>query len=499
VKIAIAGFQHETNTFAPSLATFEEFAKQDAWPAMLMGDDVVAVMTGVNIPITGFIDEAARSTDWELLPILWCSAEPSSYVTDDAYERIVAMILDDIRNVDDLDGIYLDLHGAMVVQSFEDGEGELLRRIRDIVGDDMPVVVSLDLHSNTTSAMWEHATAITMFRTYPHVDMAVTGARAVRHMKRALDGKTTYKAWRQSPFLVPLTAQHTGSTPCRELYAKALNMGGDGILSAELSMGFPPADIHDAGPVVVAYGETQGAADAAADDLFQALLDAEPAFDDQLISPEEAVRRAMARDQGPVVIADAQDNAGAGASSDTVGVLEALINGRAQGAVLALLDDAESAVMAHDAGEGAEISLSLGGKSGQPGQQPFHGKFLVEALGDGRIKFSGTMYGGFEGDLGAMASLRVVDDTCDVRVVVGSIRCQCLDQDFFRHVGIEPSEQHIVVVKSSVHFRADFEPIAKEVLVAEAPGAHPCRLENVEYKNLRHGVRLGALGPVFGA
>jgi microcystin degradation protein MlrC len=497
VRIAIAGVQHETNTFAPSLATYEEFAKRDAWPEMLHGGEVLSRMTGVNIPLAGFADEADRVTDWEMVPILWCSAEPSSYVTDDAYERIVAMLLDGIRGAGPIDGIYMDLHGAMVVQSFEDGEGELLRRVRDVVGDDLPVVISLDLHSNTTAAMFEHATAITMFRTYPHIDMADAGARAVSHLKRALDGGAIHKARRASPFLVPLTAQHTGSTPCEALYAMAAGLGGDGILSAELSMGFPPADIHEAGPVVVAYGETQGSADRAADSLFQALLDAEPTFDDQLISPQEAVSRAMARTQGPTVIADAQDNAGAGASSDTVGMLDALVEGGAQGAVLALLDDAEAASAAHSAGIGAELSLALGGKSGQPGQHPYDGTFRVEALGDGQILFTGAMYGGFEGDLGPMAVLRVMDKDCDVRVIVGSERCQCLDQDILRHVGIEPGEQHIVVVKSSVHFRADFEPIAKEVLVAEAPGAHPCRLDNVDYKNLRSGVRLGALGPVF--
>lgn len=497
LRILIAGFQHETNTFAPTLATYEEFAKRDAWPELLIGADVLTRMTGVNIPIAGFIDETKRTTNWDLLPILWCSAEPSSYVTDDAYERIVALLLDGIQNADIIDSIYLDLHGAMVVQSFEDGEGELLRRIREAVGPEMPVVISLDLHSNTTATMCEHATSITIFRTYPHMDMAATGARAVAHMERALAGQPIFKSWRQSPFLVPLTAQHTGSTPCDELYAKAAELAGDDVLSAELSMGFPPADIHDAGPVVVAYGKTQTAADAAADALFQSLMDAEPAFDDQLISPQEAVHRAMACEQGPIVIADAQDNAGAGASSDTVGMLEALIDAQAQGAVLALLDDAAAAEKAHEAGIGATISLSLGGKSGQPGQHPFIGTFIVEALGDGQIAFSGAMYGGFEGDLGAMAALRFIDDRCDVRVVVGSERCQCLDQDIFRHVGIEPAEQHIVVVKSSVHFRADFEPIAKLVLVAEAPGAHPCRLDTLDYKNLRRGVRLGALGPEF--
>lgn len=497
VRIAIAGFQHETNTFAPTLATYDDFLKKDAWPELLLGDAVFHRMRGMNIPIAGFFEEAGRTRDWELVPVLWCSAEPSSYVTDDAFERIAKMILDGFCRAGALDGIYMDLHGAMVVQSFEDGEGELLRRVRGLVGPDMPIVVSLDLHANITRAMCEYCTAMTVFRTYPHVDMAEAGSRAVAPLAHALAGKPVYTAWRQSPFLVGLTAQHTGSAPCDSLYEKVSAVEADGLIGAELSMGFPAADIHDSGPAIVACGETREVADRIADEIFRAVLDAEPGFDDRLISPDEAVRRAMAGAPNTIVIADAQDNAGAGASSDTTGVLSALVRAGARNAVLALLNDPDAAASAHAAGVGANVRLSLGGKSGQPGQTPFDGEFTVEALADGNVLFSGEMYGGFEGALGPMAVLRVVDDGADVRVVVGSHRCQCLDQEIFRHVGIEPSEQQIVVVKSTVHFRADFEPIADDILVAEAPGAHPCRLDIVDFRNLRDGVRLGACGPVF--
>ena len=198
----------------------------------------------------------------------------------------------------------------------------------------------------------------------------------------------------------------------------------------------------------------------------------------------------------PVVIADAQDNSGAGASSDTTGLLNALVRGNAQGAVLALLDDAEVAAKTHELGAGAEFTASLGGKSGQEDQYPFEGRFRIETLSNGEFPFTGVMFGGFTASLGPMAVLRVLDTTADVRVVIGSVRCQCLDQAIFRHIGIEPAEQRILAVKSSVHFRADFEPMAAKVLVVEAPGAHPCRLDNLKYYKLRPGVRLGPGGPV---
>lgn len=497
-RIAIAGFQHETNTFAPTLADFHEFEIADAWPGLLQDEEVIPGTDGINIPIAGFIEAAKANSGYDLHPILWCSAEPSSYVTTDAFERLSSMILDGIRAADDLDGIYLDLHGAMVTQTHEDGEGELLRRIREVVGPDLPIAVSLDLHANITPELVDHASSLNIFRTYPHIDMADTGEAAFKALEHLLDHGALAKAFRQVPFLIPLTAQHTWSEPTRSLYAELDRLDGDTFVSADIAMGFPAADIFHSGASVVTYAGLQKDADRAADSLLRAFMEAEDSFDSGLQPPEETVAEAMA-DTGskPVVIADAQDNAGAGASSDTTGLLHALIDGGAQDAVLALLDDKAVATKAHELGIGAEFSAALGGKSGQEGQFPYEGRFCVEALSDGRFPFTGVMYGGSIANLGPTAVLRVLDTSADVRVVVGSTRCQCLDQAIFTHIGIEPSEQRIVCVKSSVHFRADFELIASRILVAEAPGAHPCRLDNITYHNLRPGVRLGPNGVVF--
>ena len=498
-RIAVAGFQHETNTFAPSRASYSDFEKADAWPGLLRGDEVIRRLSGVNMPTTGFAGAAVASGRYEIVPILWCAAEPSSYVATDAFERIAGMILDGIEDAGRLDGIYLDLHGAMVTDAHEDGEGELLRRIRNLVGRDLPIAVSFDLHANLTPEIFEHASAITVFRTYPHIDLAETGARAFRLLERLLSANPLCKAFRQSPYLVPLTSQHTGSEPCRTLYARLSQMPGETFLSADIAMGFPPADIYHSGPSLVAYAGKQEDADEAADALLQSFLDVESVFGDSLMSPEAAVAEAMAHTGArPIVIADAQDNPGAGASSDTTGLLEALVKGNAQGAVLALLDDAEVAARAHELGTGAEFVAFLGGKSGQEGQHPFEGRFRVEALGNGAFPFTGVMFGGITAKLGPIAVLRILDSPADIRVVIGSTRCQCLDQAIFRHAGIEPADQRIVAVKSSVHFRADFEPIAGKILVVEAPGAHPCRLDNIAYHKLRPGLRLGPGGRSHG-
>ena len=184
-RIAIGGFQHETNTFAPLRATWADFARADAWPGYVRGPALFDAVAGFNIPIAGAVETPARGLGHDLVPLSWCSAPPSSYVDEDAYERVAAAMLGDLLaamgdEAGQLDGIYLDLHGAMVAAHLEDGEGELLRRIRALVGMALPIVASLDFHTNMTAEMVRHASALVGYRTYPHVDMAATGSRAAR-------------------------------------------------------------------------------------------------------------------------------------------------------------------------------------------------------------------------------------------------------------------------------------------------------------------------------
>ena len=498
-RIAVGGFQHETNTFAPREAPFSEFARHDGWPGLTRGEGLFDAVAGINLPVAGFI-EAAKPRDHTLIPLLWCSAEPSSYVTRDAFERIAAMLCEDLAAKGPFDGVYLDLHGAMVVEHYEDGEGETLRRVREVVGEDIPLCVSLDLHANVTQAMVARATSLSIFRTYPHVDMASTGARAGAMLDRALAGERFAAAFRKAPFLVPLPDQCTDFEPTRSLYERVVALESGGAAGVDLALGFPPADIEECGLAVVAYDPDSGVAEAAADSLFADLLAAEESFVSPLLDADTAVRRAMdysGSSLGPVVLADAQDNPGAGGSSDTVGLLDALVRNRAQGAILAIIDDKDVAAQAHEAGVGALIEAGLGGKSGQPGQTPYAATFRVQALGDGHFTCYGEMYRGTETNLGPMALLRVVDGVSDVRVIVGGSRFQCLDQAVFRHLGVEPADQRILGLKSTVHFRADFDSIAAQTLVVESPGAHPCRLAGVDYRRLRPGVRLGPGGPPF--
>lgn len=494
-RILIAGFQHETNTFGATKATMADFEMADSWPGLLRGDEVIPGTRGSNLPLAGFVTEAEKAGT-DLVPVVWASAEPSAHVTDEAFETIGGMIVAAAEQ-GGVDGIYLDLHGAMVTESHQDGEGELLRRLRAAVGPDLPISISLDLHANLTQTMVDHASAITIFRTYPHLDMAETGGRAFHTLAYFLDGGRVFPAYRQSPYLIPLNAQYTGAAPFDRLYDGAAAIGPAPSRWAEFAAGFPAADIHDAGPAMLAYAETPEQAAAIADNLMADLIAAEPEMDTTLLDPEEAVARATAinAETGrPVVIADVQDNPGAGGTSDTTGLLRALVAGGARDAVLGMLNDPGIAALAHARGEGAEITAALGGKAG-PAPDPYHGRFLVEKLGDGRFAFTGEMYAGSIADTGPSALLRVLDTEAEVRVVISSKRCQNLDQAIFTHLGVIPAEQKIVAVKSTVHFRADYDPIAAAVLNTRAPGLFPCRFDEVSYRHLRPGLRRMPMAP----
>ncbi len=495
-RIAVGGFLHETNTFAPTKATYDAFVHGGGWPRMVLGADIPKLIRKVNVGLAGFID-AAEPEGWELVPTIFAAATPSAHVTRDAYERITKVMLDGIAAAGHLDGIYLDLHGAMVTEHFDDGEGELLARVRRIVGKDVPLVVSLDLHANVTPEMVEHADALIAYRTYPHVDMADTGRASAHHLALLLKTKQRFaKAFRQLPFLIPISWQCTNDQPTKGIYEKLAALQSDAVPTLSFAPGFPAADFPDCGASVFAYGKTQGDAEAAAEKITAIIEGHEDDFDGKIYSPDEGVLYAMELAKSakkPIVIADTQDNPGAGGDSDTTGMLRALVRNGAKRAATGVIYDPQSAKAAHEAGVGATVTLALGGKSGISGDAPYKETFVVEKLSDGNFIAPGPYYGGRQMTMGPSTCLRIGD----ISVVVASHKAQLADQAMYRYVGIEPTEQAILVNKSSVHFRADFEPIAEKLLICAAPGAMPADTASLPWKRLRPGIRIKPNGPAF--
>ncbi|WAI82128.1 MULTISPECIES: M81 family metallopeptidase [Achromobacter] len=495
MHILVAGFQHETNTFAPSKAGYDNFVRGEGFPAMARGQDVLALRS-VNIPAGGFIN-AIQAQGHSVHPVIWAGASPSAHVTRDAFERIAGEILDAAQS-GRYDAVYLDLHGAMVTEHLDDGEGELLARVRQIVGPNVPVVASLDLHANVTAQMLQEADALVAFRTYPHVDMAATGEQAARLLlARIAAGSRWTRHVRRLPFLIPINGMCTMLQPSQGVYETLAQLEQTpGVTSMSFAPGFPAADFPECGPVVWAYGTDAAAVEHVTDTLYKQVLELEPEWSPDFLEPAEAVRRAQALAAGasrPIVIADTQDNPGAGGDANTTGMLRALVEANAQNAALGLVYDPAAVRAATAAGIGQTVTLSLGGQSGVAGDAPFTGDFVVETLSPGKLRFDGPMMHGMDVDLGAVAGLRIGG----VRVVVSASKAQMLDRNLFRVGGVQPEEMGILVVKSSVHFRADFQPIAHEVLVAKAPGPMQADPADLPWTRLQPGIRVRPQGKPF--
>lgn len=495
-RVALAGFLHETNTFAPTRAIYSDFEQGGGYLPMSRGEEIIQRCRGANFGIAGAV-EHARARGWETVPILWAGAIPSAHVEKRAYERIAGEILGGIERAGPLDGVYLDLHGAMVCEHLDDGEGELISDVRSIVGPNVPIAVSLDLHGNVTRRMVENSDVLVAFRTYPHIDMAETGWRAAVQLDLLIErGEPFRKAFRRVPYLIPIPWQCTDLEPAGSIYRLVTDQERDDVASTSFLTGFPAADFEGCGPTVLAYGLTQAAADAAADQIWNEVMASEGAFAGRGYSPDEGVAEAIriARTATrPVILADAQDNPGAGGDSDTTGMLRALLRHKVERAAIGLMVDAAAARAAHEAGVGARLRLALGGRSGIPDDAPYEGKFFVEALSDGRFDTTGPYYGQTRMNLGPSACLAIAG----VRIVVSTFKAQMADKAIYRFVGIEPGEQAVLVNKSSVHFRADFEPIAERILICAAPGALALDPGELPWTRLAPGMRLSPGGPAF--
>jgi len=498
MKIFVAGFHHETNTFAPSPADWAAFECGAGYPACARGAAMLAQMRGGNLPIAGFV-EVARERGWTLVPSLWAGAMPSNRVTAQAFERICSKIVADLRAAlrDGLDGIYLDLHGAAVAEGADDAEGELLARIRAVVGAGLPIVASLDLHANVTARMLALASGMTAFRTYPHIDMRETGARAAQMLAARLAAQAAprHTHAERVPFLLPLNAQCTLMEPAASVIESLKQLERHADLELSFAMGFSAADFAECGPVVFGHGPHVEHLRAAVRELHAQIVEQRAQWALDLLAPRDAVEAAIAaaaHADAPVVIADTQDNPGAGGDANTTGLLHALraaqAGPRLGGKVaLGLLFDPEAARAAHAAGIGAQLELSLGRAvptwSGTPTDPPLRARVRVLALHDGSVALHGPMTAGQTMRLGPCARVEVDG----VQVLLASAKAQMLDLDLFRFLGVEPAAMKLLVVKSSVHFRAAFAPVAARILVAKAPGPMAADPGDLPWRHLAPG------------
>ena len=483
MRIAIGGFLHESQSFAPMATRYADFLNPAGHCGLVRGPAMLAALRGSAGAVAGALAAIEGAGD-EPVPLVWCAATPGGPIEAEAFERIAALLCAAAADAEALDGMVLDLHGAALAVGAPDAEGELLRRLRAIVGG-LPVAITLDPHANMTALMTEMADVIVPYRSYPHVDMKQVGGRAVALLRRRVArGAPFARAYRQLDYWMPITSQCTLAGPMAAVMARRAAIEAEtGAAELAWCFGFPYADFADCGPAIAAFTESQAGADAAADALLVDLVAREMEFAGDVLTAADAVAVALAEPAGPVVIADTQDNPGGGGPGDTTGLLAELIRQGASGAVVCSICDPASAAACHQAGEGAVVRLSLGGKSDG---LPLESSATVLALREGAFALTGPMSAGNVADLGRCA---LVELPGGVRVVVASRRIQAYDQAILRHVGVDPAATRILALKSSVHFRADFTSLARRILVAAAPGPVTADPAVLPFRFVRPGVR----------
>lgn len=490
-RILTAAFKHETNTFSPLPTDLAAYRAR----CLRYGAEVPAYFTGTATEMGAFID-AAQAHGWDLVHCVAADATPSGKVTQEAFEHIAGTMEDALRNQGPFDAILLCLHGAMVTTDADDGEGELLRRLRAIVGAQVPIGITLDLHANVTDSMAALASVIVSYRTYPHIDLYETGQRCADLLARTLTGAI-------DPACVVargamLDAVDHGRTsapgPMRETLANAdaLRARTPGVLDIGINAGFPWADIVSSGPsVVVVHDRKQAMVDTAT--ITQTLL--QQIWRDRrrtTVKPLPldpglaAIRTALAAPaDGIVLVADCADNPGGGGLEDSIALLGALIDADIDKVAFGMLCDPASLQACMAAGAGARLALRLGGKSGGQFRGPLSLQGEVVSVQPGRFTFTGPMSRGIVVDIGPTAVLRVGG----IDIVLAGSRHQVLDPGFFTHAALDPRAYAVVVVKSSQHFRAAFGPMAREILVIDSgDGLTSFDLRAFGHQNVRRPV-----------
>lgn len=486
MRLLVAMFKHETNTFSPVPTSLDRFYRSVS--ATASNAEMIAAFRGTGVALGGFIDVAERMGA-EIVVATAAEAQPSSPTDDATYERISQTILDHVAR-GGFDGILLDLHGAMVTQSLEDAEGALLKRLRAI-DPVTPVGVTLDMHANLYEDIVAHATVITGYHTYPHVDIHEAGVRAAQLIVRTIRGEIRpVMAWGNQPMLPHVMRQGTHSEPNKSLQARCVAFEQEGqALAASVFVGFPHADISNAGlSAVVCIDADPVLAQQLRDELLAQAWRGRHQFVFEPEPLQAAVARAKRAPHGPVVLLDHCDNSASGGSMDTTTVLAEVLRQGLDNAVFYAVCDPEAVQQALAAGIGAELSLSIGGKTAMPAlgepNPPLTVSGRVKLAFDGLYRNRGPMYAGVRTDLGAT----VVLDTGAVEIVLTSKHQEPFDLNCLSSVGVDPQQKRFIVLKSRVHWRAGFGDLAREIIECDGLGVTTSDYTKLAFRHVRRPI-----------
>ena len=477
LKLVLAMMMHETNTFSPVPTPLASFRP-------LQGEAAIEEFNDTNTQLGGFLHVAREAGAEIVLPVAG-GAHPSGYVERAAYEDMAEAIVGAVRG--GCDAVFLALHGAMVAEHVDDGEGELLRRLR-AVAPRVPIAVGLDFHSHMTAAMVDHATVIAGYCTYPHVDMGDTGQRAGRTMLRALRGEIEpVMVWGSLPMMTSTLVHAPSRQPMKDVMDMALAAEASGaVLNASVFGGFPHSDIpHVSLSTVIVCDRRADAGLALRDRLLAMAWERREEFLYRGAPLADQVAHARTLSEGPIVLVDHGDNTASGGTQDVMSVIEEVMRQGLTDVVAGPICDPAGVRRLVEAGTAAGVTLPLGGRVDMP-QINLLGKPLpvtgkVTRITDGQFTVTGPMATGTRVRMGRTAVL----DTGAMQIVVSEGRSEPFDTGVFTHCGIDPRRKKYVLIKSRQHFRAGFEPIARHIVLCDGDGVTSSDLRLFTFRNRR--------------
>ncbi|ETF04121.1 MlrC family protein 8 [Advenella kashmirensis W13003] len=471
MKVVVALVRHETNTFSPIPTQLASFCRGTQTDGPAYGQNAKQLCENTNSAAAAYLD-LAESLDAEVEFAILANSVPSGTVQKAAFEHIADTVVAAVQK--GCDAVLLDLHGAMVAEGYPDAEGELLRRIRAVAPAPVPVVVALDFHANFSDALIRHATIITGYCTYPHVDIYETGKRAMRTLKRILFEKLdTTIVWRRLPMLTHMLKQTPAGQPMKDIMDKAMKAEAEGVvLNASVFGGFPLADIPHVGlsVVIVAEKSRKTEAEQLLDELCNMAWSRRDDFVYEVEPLSASITKAKQLEHGPVILVDHGDNCGAGGVTDVMAVLEEVMKQGLTDVIAGPIWDPQAVDILIQAGVGATLTIDLGGKTDMPELglkgQPLQITGTVINITDGNFQITGPMFTGMWLSLGRT----VVLESNGVTIFISEKPQEPYDVGVFTHAGIDPFSKKYVLIKSRQHFRAGFEKDARHIVLIAGPG-----------------------------
>ncbi len=475
-KIAFGGIMHESNTFSRKLTDISAFSQT-------IGVEIISAWKDTHHEIGGFI-QCTEKQDVIAFPTVMAAATPAGPVTDEAFEKLTALLIQELKSIEDIDGILLALHGAMVVESYPDGDGEVLHRLRETFGESLPVVVTLDHHANVSQQMVDNSTALVIYKTNPHIDQRERGIQAGELLVRILkENVLPTQALAKPPMILNILYQNTSAEPMSTIINNAEQLENNtNILVASVAAGYPYADVSEIGPsfIVVTDDEPQ-LAQTEVNRLSDMLWKIRDQLSLNLPDASEAVQQAIQSQKHPVILVEMGDNIGGGSPGDSTFILNELIRQKASGYVVVLCDPESVETCVHT-GVGNEVSLNVGGKTDNLHGEPVSIQGIVRLLHDGHFIETQPRHGGQKYHNQGLTAVIQVNDSL---IVLTSKRQTPFSLQQLLSLGINPIEMQMIVVKAAIAYRAAYEPIAGKIIEVDTPGLTAVNPLHFSYQNVR--------------